>query len=62
MPLLFCLADHDLEASPEFATWVVNQAPHGEVRRYPVGHFDGYVEPVRSQVIAEQIAFLGTHA
>ena len=62
MPLLFCLADHDLEASPEFATWVVNQAPHGEVRRYPVGHFDVYVEPVRSQVIAEQIAFLGTHA
>jgi dienelactone hydrolase len=62
MPLLVCLADHDLEASPEFATWVVNQTPHGEVRRYPVGHFDVYVEPLRSQVIADQIAFLRTHA
>ena len=37
------------------------RAPHGEVRRYPVGHFDVYVEPVRSRVIADQIAFLRTH-
>ena len=62
MPLLVCLANHDREASPAFAMWVAKQAPHGEVRRYPVGHFDVYVEPVRSQVIADQIAFLRTHA
>jgi hypothetical protein len=28
------------------------------VRRYPVGHFDVYVEPLRSRMIADQIAFL----
>jgi dienelactone hydrolase len=61
MPLLVCVADHDLEASPGFAVVVAKRAPRGEVRRYPVGHFDVYVEPVRSRVIAEQIAFLRTH-
>ena len=58
MPLLVCVADHDLEASPSFAAWVAAQAPRGEVRHYPVGHFDVYVEPVRTQMIADQIAFL----
>jgi dienelactone hydrolase len=61
MPLLVCVADHDLEASPTFAAWVAAQAPQGEVRHYPVGHFDVYVEPVRKQMIADQIAFLHTH-
>jgi dienelactone hydrolase len=61
MPLLVCVADDDLEASPEFAAWVATRAPRGEVRRYPVGHFDVYVEPLRSQVIADQIAFLRDH-
>jgi pimeloyl-ACP methyl ester carboxylesterase len=58
MPLLVCVADDDLEVSPEFAAWVAMRAPRGEVRRYPVGHFDVYVEPLRSRVIADQIAFL----
>jgi fermentation-respiration switch protein FrsA (DUF1100 family) len=62
MPLLVCLADRDLEVSSAFATWVAKQAPHGEVRRYPVGHFDVYVEPVRTQVVDDQIVFLRTHA
>jgi dienelactone hydrolase len=61
MPLLVCVADHDLEASPDFAAEVAQRAPHGEVRHYPVGHFDVYLEPVRSQVIADQIAFLRIH-
>jgi dienelactone hydrolase len=58
MPLLVCVAEHDLEASPHFAAEVARRAPRGEVRRYPVGHFEVYVEPVRTQVIADQIAFL----
>jgi pimeloyl-ACP methyl ester carboxylesterase len=61
MPLLVCVADHDLEASPAFALEVAARAPRGEVRRYPVGHFDVYVEPLRSRVIADQIAFLLAH-
>jgi hypothetical protein len=31
------------------------------VRRYPGGHFDIYIEPLRSRVIADQIAFLQAH-
>ena len=57
MPLLVCVADRDLEASPSFAAWVA-QAPRGQVRHYPVGHFDVYVEPVRTLMITDQIAFL----
>ena len=61
MPLLVCVADHDLEASPVFAVELAERAPRGEVRRYPAGHFDVYVEPLRSLLIADQIAFLRTH-
>jgi dienelactone hydrolase len=61
MPLLVCVADDDLEASPIFAAWVAQRAPREEVRHYPVGHFDVYVEPVRSRVIADQIVFLRAH-
>ena len=61
MPLLVCVADGDLEASPQFALEVAARAPRGEVRRYPVGHFDVYVEPMRSRVIADQIDFLRGH-
>jgi uncharacterized protein len=61
MPLLVCVADHDLEASPSFASWVAAQAAQGQVRHYPVGHFDVYVEPVREHMIADQIAFLRSH-
>ncbi|HEX5993359.1 MAG TPA: hypothetical protein VFY70_12375, partial [Thermomicrobiales bacterium] len=62
MPLLVCVADRDLEASPDFAVEVAERTAQGEVRRYPVGHFDVYVEPVRTQVVDDQIAFLRTHA
>jgi dienelactone hydrolase len=61
MPLLVCVADSDLEASPDFAATVAERAPQGEIRHYPVGHFDVYAEPARSQIIADQIAFLRTH-
>jgi dienelactone hydrolase len=60
-PLLVCVADHDLEASPDFAAAVAKWAPRGEALRYPVGHFDVYMEPLRSQVISDQIAFLRRH-
>jgi len=61
MPLLVCVADRDLEASPAFAIEVARRAPQGDVRRYPVGHFDVYFEPLRTRVIADQIAFLRQH-
>jgi alpha-beta hydrolase superfamily lysophospholipase len=64
MPLLVCIADDDVNASPSFAAYVAKQAPRGEVKSYPVGHFDVYHEinrEVFEQVIADQITFLRTH-
>lgn len=61
MPLLVCVADRDLEASPAFAAEIAERAPRGEVQHYAAGHFDVYIEPLRSQVIADQIAFLRSH-
>jgi pimeloyl-ACP methyl ester carboxylesterase len=64
MPLLVCVADRDVNASPRFAEYVVSRAPRGEVKHYPVGHFDVYREMnpvVFEQVMADQIAFLRKH-
>lgn len=61
MPLLVCVAEHDLEASAPFATSIAALAPRGEVRQYPVGHFDVYVDPVREQIIVDQVAFMRSH-
>ena len=64
MPLLVCVADEDVNASPSFAAYVAKQAPRGELKRYPVGHFDVYHEMNREvfeEVIADQITFLRTH-
>ncbi len=64
MPLLMCVADGDVNASPRFATYVASRAPRGQVKHYPVGHFDVYREmnpAVFEQVITDQIAFLRMH-
>jgi hypothetical protein len=66
MPVLVCVADGDVNASPRFSVHVhvASRAPRGQVHRYPVGHFDVYreIDPtVFEQVLADQIAFLRTH-
>ncbi|MGB9302145.1 MAG: alpha/beta hydrolase, partial [Mycobacterium sp.] len=37
------------------------KAPRGEVKRYPEGHFDIYVDDAFERVVADQIAFLDKH-
>lgn len=61
MPLLVCVADHDLEASADFAAWVAVRTPTGQIYHSPVGHFDVYVGEERERMIADQIAFLSAH-
>jgi acetyl esterase/lipase len=64
MPLLVCIADGDVNASPRFAAYVASRAPRGQVKHYPAGHFDVYREmnpTVFEKVIADQIAFLRMH-
>jgi pimeloyl-ACP methyl ester carboxylesterase len=61
MPLLVCIAEHDLETPEELSRQIAERAPRGELRRYPVSHFDFYRDPVRQRVLVDQIDFLRTH-
>jgi uncharacterized protein len=61
MPLLVCVADCDVIASPTFQAWVAAQAPRGEVRHYPAEHFDFYHGEMFERVVADQVDFLRTH-
>jgi pimeloyl-ACP methyl ester carboxylesterase len=60
-PWLVCVADRDVVTPPEPALAAAAKAPHGEVRRYDVGHFDIYVGDAFEQVVADQVAFLERH-
>jgi pimeloyl-ACP methyl ester carboxylesterase len=61
MPLLVCVAERDLETPEEISRQIAERAPRGELRRYPISHFDFYRDPVRQRVLADQIDFLRTH-
>jgi hypothetical protein len=37
------------------------QAPRGEIKRYPVGHFDIYSGTAFELVVADQVDFLTRH-
>ncbi len=57
MPVLMCLADHDLQASSRFAAHIASLMPNVEIRHYPVGHFDVYVGSLRDEITSSQAAF-----
>jgi len=62
MPILVCIAEDD-DATPEEKTRVIaEQAPRGELRRYPGDHFAFYVDDeVRRRALADQVDFLRRH-
>lgn len=55
MPVLFCVCDADTTTPPGTSIKAAGAAPHGELRRYPYGHFGIYHDP---QVKADQVDFL----
>lgn len=57
-PLLVCVCDRDVVAPPGPAIRVAERAPRGELRRYPVGHFDLFAAPWFDRVANDQVAFL----
>jgi pimeloyl-ACP methyl ester carboxylesterase len=60
-PILFQLADRDLIAPPkpiEKAAW--NAPGRAELRRYPMDHFDVYLDG-RERIVADQLHFLRRH-
>jgi uncharacterized protein len=61
MPVLVCVAERDNETPEELSRQIAERAPRGELRRYPGTHFDFYRDPLRKQVLADQVGFLRTH-
>ncbi len=60
-PILFCVCEEDSVAPASATLRHAAKAPRGEIRRYPVGHFDIYVGEHFERVVADQLAFLGDH-
>lgn len=56
--VLFCLCDKDSLAPADTAAKYASAAPHSEVKRYPVGHFEIYVDPTWQEAVAAQAEFL----
>lgn len=60
-PLLVSAAEYDREIPVALLKDLVNAAPRGEIRRYPIRHFDVYRPEVREAVVKDQISFLKSH-
>ena len=60
-PLLVQVAAHDTLTPPAPARTMANRAPLGEVRSYPVDHFDLYFDPWFEKAVADQVEFLARH-
>lgn len=57
-PLLVCVATDDALTPAGAAARVARRAPQGQVRHYPIGHFDVYVAPWFDAVVDDQVTFL----
>src|SRR4051812_43881941 len=60
-PILFCICDTDAVAPPETARRYAATAPRGEVKRYPIGHFDIYRGESFEAAVRDQTEFLVRH-
>lgn len=60
-PLLVSVADKDQTVPPGPALRMGENAPRGEVVRYPIGHFEVYTGAPFEVAIADQISFLKEH-
>lgn len=58
VPLLMCLAEKEVYGNPKFLEWFAQRLPRGEVKYYPVEHFDIYHGETFERVVGDQIAFL----
>ena len=61
-PLLMCVCDEDQVTPPEPAVKTALAAPKGELRRYPIGHFEIYGgQRGFEQAVSDQTEFLRRH-
>jgi uncharacterized protein len=60
-PLLVQVGDRDVVTPPGPARKAARRAPRGEVREYPIGHFEIYLPPWRERAIEDVLGFLRRH-
>jgi dienelactone hydrolase len=60
-PIMFCVCDRDSVAPAKATLRHAARAPRGEVRRYPIGHFDIYTGEDFERAVADQVDFLRRH-
>lgn len=60
-PLLVAVCDDDLITPAQPALRVAHRAPAGELKRYPIGHFDPYFDEWFETVIADETEFFTRH-
>jgi pimeloyl-ACP methyl ester carboxylesterase len=60
-PILFCVCESDSVAPAAPTLRYAANAPRGEIRTYPEGHFAIYVDDAFERVVADQLAFLDRH-
>jgi pimeloyl-ACP methyl ester carboxylesterase len=58
-PALLCVAANDTVTPPGPAIQAAARIPRGEIRTYPIDHFDIYVGEGFERAVADQLAFLG---
>lgn len=61
VPILMCLADRDLQASPRFAARIASLMKDVEIHRYAAGHFDVYTGALFEQISSVEADFLRRH-
>lgn len=57
-PVLFCICERDSVAPARASRRYARRARRGEVRLYPVGHFDVYFGEAFERAVADQLDFL----
>jgi fermentation-respiration switch protein FrsA (DUF1100 family) len=57
-PVLFCVCDRDVITPARATLKYAATARRGEVKRYPVGHFEIYVGEPFERAVADQVEFL----
>ena len=60
-PILFCICDTDSVAPAKATARHARTAPRGELKHYPVGHFDIYVGDAFERAVTDQLDFLRRH-
>lgn len=60
-PVLFCICERDSVAPPGVTAKYAAAVPRGEIKRYPIGHFDVYIGEGFERAVTDQIEFLRRH-